>query len=211
MSKEDEDLRSPRNAEEETRRNPFLFFLGAREKGTRGAVRDQEGQGQKSFVGSDTLPREMYGQSGYITEEVLKKAGVRFLGPVEDDALFQYVELPEGWEKVPTDHPMWSHLVNKKGRPRAEIFYKAAFYDRDAHLTLLTRFSVEMNYDKFEQELAQARIKDCGEVVHKTKEVEFSTDNIEEEEKAAREVGQLAAEWLDEEYPDWQNPAAYWD
>lgn len=90
------------------------------------AIYAQEAAGQKSFVGSTTLPTEVQ------RKELLEAAGVKFLGPVEGDNLFQYVELPEGWQKQPTDHSMWSKLVDEQGRERASIFYKAAFYDRRA-------------------------------------------------------------------------------
>lgn len=91
------------------------------------AILGQEAAGQQSFVKSTTLPAEIRGK------EILEAAGVKFLGPVEGDDLFQYVELPEGWKKEPTDHSMWSKLVDEQGRERASIFYKAAFYDRRAH------------------------------------------------------------------------------
>lgn len=91
------------------------------------AIYDQEADGQQSFVSSTTLPTDLCGK------EILEAAGVKFLGVVEDDDIFQYVELPDGWKKVPTDHSMWSNLVDEQGRVRASIFYKAAFYDRNAH------------------------------------------------------------------------------
>jgi hypothetical protein len=46
------------------------------------------------------------------------------------------VSLPPGWKVVPTDHSMWSDLVDAKGEKRASIFYKAAFYDRDAFIRI---------------------------------------------------------------------------
>lgn len=90
------------------------------------AIYDQEAAGQRSFVQSMTLPTKINGQN------VLEAAGVKFLGQVEGDDLFQYVELPQGWKFEPTDHSMWSKLVDSQGRERASIFYKAASYDRRA-------------------------------------------------------------------------------
>ncbi|MDP3917651.1 MAG: hypothetical protein Q8Q30_00550 [Candidatus Woesebacteria bacterium] len=103
----------------------LMRALGTNDGGR--AIMDQESAGQQSFVSSDTLPTDLRGK------EVLEAEGVKFLGPVEGDDIFQYVELPEGWKKVPTDHSMWSNLVDGAGRIWASIFYKAAFYDRSAH------------------------------------------------------------------------------
>ena len=69
-------------------------------------------------------------------QPIMEAWGIVFLGPVPNDALFQYVTLPEGWHKQPTEHSMWSHLLDDKDRKRASIFYKAAFYDRSAQLHL---------------------------------------------------------------------------
>lgn len=107
--------------------HPAVMMLSVMAGGSDGAIERQEAQGQRSFVASDTLPVEIDKQ------EDLEAAGVKFLGPVEGDELFQYVELPEGWRREPTDHAMWSKLVDAEGHERASIFYKAAFYDRAAH------------------------------------------------------------------------------
>ena len=113
--------------------DPLLMLLDAMTQGsTEGIVERQEEQGQRSFVDSDTLPANLTGQ------KILEDAGVKFLGPVEGDDLFQYVELPEGWKKEATDHSMWSKLLDAEGNERASIFYKAASYDRDAFCNAVT-------------------------------------------------------------------------
>ncbi len=124
--------RAPRNTEQEVRHNPLLGLLTTMGEGGSGILA-QEAQGQQSFVNSDTLPRQMSPE----TKLALSEAGVKFHELVENDNLFQYVELPEGWKKVPTDHSMHSNLVDETGRKRAEIFYKAAFYDRRASISLV--------------------------------------------------------------------------
>ncbi len=123
--------RAPHNTAEEVRQNPFLGLVTTMGEGGSGILA-QEAQGQQSFVNSETLPNEM----SPATKTALEEAGVKFLEPVKNDELFQYVELPEGWKKVPTDHSMWSDLVDETGRRRATIFYKAAFYDRRASISL---------------------------------------------------------------------------
>jgi len=105
----------------------------------------QEKEGQKSFINSTTLPTQLGGfsQDQFSVKKQLETFGVIFKGPVPDDELFQYVILPAGWKKVETDHSMWSKLLNEKGKEIASIFYKAAFYDRDAFLSLIFEKKVE--------------------------------------------------------------------
>lgn len=171
------------------------------------AIMSQEAAGQTSFVSSDTLPSEMQ----YDTRAVLEVAGVKFLGIVEDDPLFQWVELPPGWKKVPTDHSMWSNLVDDKGRKRASIFYKAAFYDRSAHIGAKRRYNYRIDYDKLDAGIAQAVVTDGGNEIHRTSAVEFVNDDSRARYDSQDSAHGEAKAWLAEHYPDWENAAAYWD
>ncbi len=122
------DKRAPRNTAAE---RPIVHLAEAMTN-PNGFIEAQEAQGQRGLVNSDTLPTNLRGNA----REQLEAAGVKFGDVVEGDSLFQYVELPEGWEKRATSHSMWSELVDETGTVRATIFYKAAFYDRDAFLNL---------------------------------------------------------------------------
>ena len=110
--------------------SPEGFLLDVMVHGPSATIERQESMGQSSFVGSDTLPTRFL----YSAKEDLESMGVKFLGPVEGDELFQYVQLPEGWQKKATSHSMWSELLDAEGKKVASIFYKAAFYDRAAHI-----------------------------------------------------------------------------
>lgn len=110
--------------------DPLAFLV--EQMATGAAIERQEAQGQRSLVSSDTLPASM-GPDGRAQ---LEAAGVKFGDSVEGGRLFVYAELPPGWQKRATDHSMWSELVDETGRVRASIFYKAAFYDRDAFMTV---------------------------------------------------------------------------
>lgn len=94
-------------------------------------IYNQEAAGQEELVKSDTLPSNIDSES----KKILEEAGVKFGNPVDGDPIFTYAELPAGWKKIPTDHSMWSNLVDETGKVRAQIFYKAAFYDRSAHIS----------------------------------------------------------------------------
>lgn len=139
------------------------------------AILMQEAEGQQSFVGSDTLPTEIICHEGYDAKTILESAGVKFLGEVEGDPLFQYVELPKGWKKTVTDHSMWSKLTDDKGRERASIFYKAACYDRNAHMSLCRRFKAVFDYDRFGKEsVGVTNVMDGDKVVYATEPIEAS-------------------------------------
>lgn len=92
----------------------------------------QEAQGQRELVHSDVLPTKVNG--GDIQK--LVKRGLILGDPVKGDKLFRQVTLPKGWKKVATGHSLWSNLVDENGEEVATIFYKAAFYDRDAFINV---------------------------------------------------------------------------
>ena len=97
-----------------------------------GGVVEQEQQGQQELVRAPQLPVD--GLLG--TERARWEAlGVKILDDgVSEDPLFCRVELPSGWRKVATDHPLWTNLVDAGGAVVATICYKAAFYDRYARI-----------------------------------------------------------------------------
>ena len=169
------------------------------------AILHQEARGQLSFVNSDTLPVDM----DEVSRAALEAAGIKFGEVVEGDDIFRFVNLPDGWKKVPTDHSMWSKIVDEQGRERAAIFYKAAFYDRSAHLTATQRFDVSFDYDRSDSEgLAVATVTDGGNVIHTTEPFNVGDKPSYE---VSGQANNLAIDWLSEKYPDWRNPAAYWD
>lgn len=185
------------------------------------AIEAQEARGQGKFVASDALPIKCY-----CEQTQLEQMGIIFGEPVDD--LFVEVQLPEGWKKVPTDHSMWSKLIDGKGRERASIFYKAAFYDRDAHMSLTRRFGYKVepvcgygdpNYKESEWHCV---VTDCGEVIWVSEErvepePKYSFDDEDsrqawldwDDRKGA--LGQLGLAWLESTHPQWEDPLAYWD
>ncbi|BCX13985.1 MAG: hypothetical protein KatS3mg085_517 [Candidatus Dojkabacteria bacterium] len=190
--------------------NPLCLLLRAIMIGSSSeAIWGQEADGQSSVVGSDTfLPTKMLGNA----KEVLEAAGVQFLGIVEDDPMFRYVVLPKGWQIVATDHPMWSNLVDNKGRTRAIIFFKATPYDRRAHVSVNRRFDVGIDYKKLDEGVAEAIVTDCDKEIFRSVGVEFDPEGDYDLRCAAQdEAITVARQWLIMRYPDWENPAAYWD
>ncbi|MES2211324.1 MAG: hypothetical protein V4515_14270, partial [Chloroflexota bacterium] len=131
-----------------------------------GGLQVQEAIGQREFVGSAQLPRDgLLGEWRSKWEAV----GVRMADAEAGagDPLFWHVTLPAGWTKQPTDHVMWNDLRDERGRVRGRIFYKAAFYDRSARLTMVSRFSCERVYGDGDDRRYRIRyqVKDGGSVV----------------------------------------------
>ena len=92
-------------------------------------IETMEANGQTELVNSELLPTDRDNINEQMTAE-----GFVFGAVVENDPIFQHVQLPEGWSKRATDHAMWSDIVDADGTVRYAVFYKAAFYDRAAFM-----------------------------------------------------------------------------
>ena len=105
---------------------------------TPGSIQRSEAQGQQELVVSAVLPVDM--QPDRASFEAL---GFTFGEPDPNDRLFVPATLPQGWRKGTSDHAMWSHVIDDQGRQRVTVFYKAAFYDRRAHMSLVPRYGLD--------------------------------------------------------------------
>jgi len=167
-----------------------------------GGIERQEAAGQKALVESLTLPKDARPRAAF------EAMGIAFLGEADD--LFAYVELPEGWEKRATGHAMHSDLLDELGRLRASIFYKAAFYDRSAHMRPVAYYRIETEPEGgyTDNYLADKEKSQIGRVVGANDVVAFEVKvdpGHHSPERAA------CVEWLEENRPDFQDTSAYWD
>lgn len=119
--------------ENSANRDPLLHLLGAMGGNDR-YIADMESTGQRQLVHSDRLPVKLNGD----TDADFEAVGFAFGEPDKADPLFRPATLPKGWSREAGDHSMWSYIVDAHGRRRVSIFYKAAFYDRDAFMSLAT-------------------------------------------------------------------------
>jgi hypothetical protein len=201
-------MRKPVNTTEEARRNPLGFLVDAMVVGSSNAIEMQEARGQRELVNSDVLPIK----GAIANQRLLESWGFKFGERPTGDEIFIEVEMPAGWKKLPTDHSMWSKLVDDKGRTRAGIFYKAAFYDRSAHMSLDRRYCVANDYDRQEKEgVAVAYVKDGDTVLHMTDAVQLPKERNLEYYNEADKATAAATSWLNEHFPDWEKVEAYWD
>lgn len=185
---------------------------------TPGGIERQEAEGQFAFVMSETLPAAGTVQEKFRGElpdkKILADLGFAF-GAV--DGLFVQCKLPNGWKKRSTDHSMWSELIDDKGRRRAAIFYKAAFYDRDAFIRwespltrriLLASGKEDYEHQDGENDAACGVVKLQGKEVYRTVAIEIQT--TKSRWLAGDEISKLLDAWINENYPDHRNPFAYW-
>ena len=194
-------MRSPRNTSKSA---PAENLLNAMAFGASGAIEVQEKQGQEQLVTSDVLPTEGIES----VREMIELNGGEILGVVDGDPIFTEVRLPGGWEKKSTSHSMWSDLIDASGGKRAGIFYKAAFYDRSAHISANRRFGFTCYEHDVEGEV-------CCKVTDSMGKVQFAT-NPEKVTQDTRYATMNAHEaevrkFLVDNYPDWENESAYWE
>jgi hypothetical protein len=194
------------NTSEEVRRDPMMMFAEMLFGGTGNAIERQEERGQREFVMSDTLPIE---GTGGENEAILLNLGFKLGEPVHGDTLFRYAELPEGWKREGSGHSMWSYLVDAKGNKRASVFYKAAFYDRNAHMSLERRFHWSTHYN--DDDTAYSYVMDGDKEVFRSDVVVIRNSDRSYNHGVLDEAQEKTKTWLNQNYPDWQNPMAYWE
>lgn len=167
-------------------------------------IEEMEKQGQEQLVAGSQLPATIWPPEGELGKKALVAAGVKFLQLSKGDPLFFDVELPKGWQLSETEHPMWSNLHDEKGRLRAKIFYKAAFYDRNARIDVLSRYNYRHECQVLHDYTGPARyvVKDGDKVLF-----EGEWCNPSDTGRSRKQ----ASDWLDTNKPGWNDPAAYWD
>lgn len=178
------------------------------------AIPMQEKRGQQELVSSTRLPVQ-----GSESPEA-QASPIQWGDVVKDDPLFREATLPAGWKKVAADHDMWSFIKDDKGRTRAKVFYKAAFYDRRASIDFCRRYTCEVDYRdeayaKVDVETT-AMAMDYGVVppapVHKsTRQVPNQKNNSQAHYAAVEENRKAVEAWLKEKFPNHADPNAYWD
>ena len=128
--------RPQKESEERTTRDGMLYAMTG--SGGEQAIYDSEARGQAEMVKSESLPV----RTNFCSDADLEAMGIELGKPFEEDDIFRPAVLPDGWVRKGTEHSMWSEIVDGRGRKRLSIFYKAAFYDRSAHVSAEKRFNV---------------------------------------------------------------------
>lgn len=207
-------MKKPINTTLQMHDNPFAFLAHAMMGGSSAAIEHQEARGQRELVNSEAIP---YRGSNGKDRTILESWGFKF-GEHDGEDLFIEVAMPAGWKKVRTDHSMWSNLLDDKGRIRASIFYKAAFYDRDAFMRLYTRYVIRRKYN--DNDLAYGptgvEVRDGDAVLFsvpfpKSLPKDANRDARLQRYKKEEELDAKALAWLEVHYPNYKNAGAYWE
>jgi hypothetical protein len=164
-------------------------------------IEAQERRGQHQLVESSQLPAKV-GQRG-DPKPFYEGCGIKVVGETSGDSLFLDVQLPEGWAIKSTDHSMWSNLKDNNGCTRATIFYKAAFYDREAFINTVCRYHTSWGKHPDNDTWRY--------VVVDSKSGNNLMENPWEDYGTANDKLEGCREWLAENYPDHGNPLAYWN
>lgn len=184
---------------------------------TPGGIEAQEAQGQKDLIEKQQLPKEGLMNRPDILEG-MKKLGFTILETGDD--LFIDCVFPEGWKLKATDHSMHNELLNEKGRKRAGIFYKAAFYDRSANINIINNIGyvvdhigfINGNYDRDEKGYVSEKTPFVGMVKDASENVLFITsEKLMKTTELEAMLKNLCLEFLADNYPDYENPFKYWD
>ncbi len=219
-------------AEDEFMLTPAVFralvendLQNARRAATPGGIEAQEQEGQESLLDGKLLPTEHLLDEG---KAVLERAGVLFGKP--RDKLFTEVILPPGWHIAVQERPYYTQLIDAHGRARARIFYKAAFYDRRARITVLTRYSFRIE-SAGDSDPVYGCVTDGGCPIWRTGPFHDSSEflryfadptyamslmdaersRIITQGSAHRQAEDACKVYLDETYPNWRVVSAYWD
>jgi hypothetical protein len=124
--------RNPFTVEDTSKRDPLAHLVGMMGEGSSDYITGMERSGQVQLVNSSRLPTERYG-----SDEDWRALGFTFGPPDPADSLFCDATLPPGWSKAAGEHSMGSYICDERGIQRVSVFYKAAFYDRKASMSLL--------------------------------------------------------------------------
>lgn len=166
---------------------------------TPGGIEAQEAAGQAMLVASEQLPKKV----DNATRAQLVALGFKFGADVDD--LFVTATLPPGWKKRATSHSMHSDIVDDKGRVRASVFYKAAFYDRKADMRMVGRFAADVYQNGSDDNHYEAVVTDADVVCATFGEWKHG-------DYAAADAKRKECEsWLDARFPQWRDPLAHWD
>lgn len=165
---------------------------------TPGGIEAQEAHGQRTLAAAaNKLPADM----SAADRAALESLGFAFGDKVDD--IFLQCTFPVGWSIKPTDHSMHSDLIDPQGRKRGGIFYKAAFYDRNASLRLNTRYYQRCDYEKPTSTYFIVDSAD-GSRKHVVGTAPYA------DYQAGEQVNQAARQWLESNLPNYQDPLAYW-
>lgn len=192
---------------------------------TPGGIERQEREKQRELVKYDQLPIKLGSPM-----ELFMKLGFKFGKHL--DKMLQEGTLPEGWKKIPSPfHSMYSYVLDAKGRSRWTIFFKGAFYDYEAFgWALSRRYTVRVqcdyNFKGQGEKPVWGEVHDNGvefdrkeeyhggikpKIIYRSQEPFFVPKNVWDIERVEKMIRLEMEMWIEEKYPQYEDPLAYWD
>ena len=151
-------------------------------------------------------------------DEILVRLGFVLGGPSPYRKKFRMAALPQGWKIKPSDHRIYSHIVDEKGRRRAQIGYEARDDWTSFHLE--RRFNPTFTKDDWNEAddekgasvIACITDSDKKELWRgkRVPEVDKKKPNWHSEPSAMDLAARIAEKKLTDIAPDWRSPEAYW-
>ena len=156
------------------------------------------------------LPIAIDGHHEFDHRAILESWGLEFLETFGEDNKLQYVRLPENWIFVAVDPDKHFKVVDDKGRDRINAFLDDSC-PPSPFIRLCHRITIQIDHNKMvEDNLYVANVYDSeGKLLHTTDPIVGYED--ESDDVKVRAALKRACDWLKENYPDWRNPAAYWE
>lgn len=168
-----------------------------------------EAEGQEELLAANGASLPVVGSD----HPAVAKFGIAFGASL--DGVLREAKLPPGWKlRASPEYFMWNKLLDAKGRVRAEVFYSAVSYAREAEIKPCPRYEARME--------CQGQFGVVGEswrgyvLDTATGEEVFSTKTLRRETREDRRFIESdglkleTAQWLSTHYPEHQDPAAYW-
>jgi len=110
---------------------------------------------------------------------------------------------------------MWNEILDQNGLKRGDMFYKASFYDRKAHMNLSPRYGVHSSYVENDYNTTEVYFGNEQEKLFVAGTVHIPENASSEERKAKNEeeskLMNLARQYGIDNYPDYNNVNAYWE
>ena len=197
LTKEEETM--PYNPEEQ--KNDILFM--GMSCGTDKVVSSIEKDEQLRVIRECELPRSMKPD-----QESFEKLGFEF-EDIDGDVVMCKAKLPEGWTMKIEDSPYHTSIFDEKGRKRVTFFYKGVFYDRNGHMVLHRRYIVKtLSFIKGNfEDAVRIVVYDRSDNSFVKISPSFPNSWCDEYYRAHDDM----YEWMKKEYPECEDPLAYWD
>lgn len=168
-----------------------------------------------SFLDDDIDPFDIEIPVITSSDTIFSRLGIEF-GPFAKGDVMRKARLPKGW-RLEAINKISSVIIDDNDAKRAEIIVDGT---RKTTLKVLPRFLAGLDTSIIDANIRarfcvwdQRKPTDESVVFEVSYPVPNKVRNIKAYERTIRHhaESQECRKWLDEHYPDWENPLAYWD